>query len=471
VEPESSITRREVVAGSLGVAGALSVSSTRPARAGMARKPNILVFVADDAGARHFGCYGNKTIRTPNIDRLGAEGVIADNAMLTTSQCSPSRISILSGRYPHSTGAEDLHAPLREGDLILPTHLQSAGYFTGHMQKRHEGPHADRQFQWYDEGLDKFENFLSAAGEKPFFLWVAFSDPHRPYQDGAIPFPHDPLKVEVSPYMVDTPETRSDIAKYYDAIARMDASIGRFRQTLQKRGLSDDTLTIFLSDNGAPFPREKGTVYDSGVRTPLIFHWPRIVPSGLRNKGLMSVIDLAPTLLSIAGAEVPQVMQGVNIASGLRDPSLWRRTEAFSERNWHDTDEHIRSVRTERFRLVYNSYIELPFGSPGDVSRSPSWRDLRKSKRDGSLTPAQQLLFETPRPAIEFYDSAHDIWETTNLAGNPDYDEAIREHFAILKKWSDETGDFPPTRRRRADYVDRVTGVLYSFEVPPMYNP
>lgn len=462
------LTRREFGKATLATV-ALAAGAVAAGRADE-KRPSILVFVADDAGARHFGCYGNRGIRTPHIDRLSAEGLTADAAMLTTPQCSPSRISILTGKYPHATGAEDLHMPMPERHTTVPGHLRKAGYFTGHMQKAHEGPHSDRQFDWYDPGLDGFAGFLDAAGGRPFFLWAAFNDPHRPYQEKTIAEPHDPGRVVVPPYMVDTRATREDIARYYDEIGRMDAAIGRFLDVLRVRDLDESTLIVFLSDNGAPFPREKGTVYDAGVRTPLIFRWPGVVPTGVRHGGLLSVIDLAPTFLALAGIEVPGDMHGEDIAAGLRDPRLWRRTAAFSERNWHDCDEHIRSIRTGRHRLIHNAYIELPFGSPADVSASPSWLALYERKETGRLDEAQSLLFRAPRPEIEFYDIEQDPWELDNLAAQPEYQESIAEHFSMLQEWRDATGDFPPERRRRAGYVDRVTGVLYSLDLPPMLD-
>ena len=451
-------------------AAAVAATGVQSAVAATAEQPNILVFIADDAGARHFGCYGNRAIRTPNIDRLSNEGVTADNAMLTTSQCSPSRISILTGKYPHATGAEDLHMPMPERHVPLQAYLREAGYFTGHMQKAHEGPHSDSKFHWYDEGLDRLPAFLDAASNRPFFLWVAFDDPHRPYQDDTIAKSHDPERVEVPPYMADTGETRTDIARYYDEIGRMDQVIGRHLEILEERRLDQDTLVVFLSDNGAPFPREKGTVYDGGVRTPLIFRRPGTVPQGVRHDGLMSVVDLAPTFLALAGIEVPDDMQGHDISAGLRDLRAWRRDRAFSERNWHDCDEHMRSVRTARYRLIHNAYIELPFGSPADVTASSSWLALYDGKKHNRLTETQRLLFKSPRPEIEFYDVREDEWQVDNLAARPEYQEEITAHYSMLREWMTATNDFPPERRRRAGYADRVTGVLFSLDVPPMIN-
>jgi arylsulfatase A-like enzyme len=469
--PRGTLTRR-AFSKSLLAAAALTATGSRSAAARTNRPPNILVLIADDAGARHFGCYGNRAIRTPHIDRLSAQGLTCDKAMLTTSQCSPSRISILTGRYPHATGAEDLHMPMPVEHRTVAGWLREAGYFTGHLGKAHEGPESDRQFDWYEKDLGSFKDFFDAAGSKPFFLWTAFHDPHRPYEPGAIAAPHDPKAIEVPPYMADAPETRADLARYYDEIGRMDASIGRILALLDKRGNAEDTLVIFLSDNGAPFPREKGTVYDAGVRTPLVFRWPGVVPEGVRTAALMSVIDLAPTILELAGIPRSDAMQGQSIAAGLRDPAAMQpRTAAFSERNWHDCDEHIRSVRTARYRLVHNAYIELPFCSPADVTASPSWRDLYALKESSRLAADQRPLFHAPRPEIEFYDTERDPFELDNLAASPEYQARIAEHFALLQDWRKATGDFPPERRRRAGYADRVTGVLYSLDVPPMTDP
>lgn len=431
--------------------------------------PNILMFVADDAGWRDSGIYANEAIQTPNIDNLGENGLLFEQAFLTTPQCSPSRISILTGRYPHATGAEDLHMPLPEGTRILPGYLSDRGYFTGHMKKTHYGPNADAQFDWYSEELSEaFPDFLVESGEDPFFLWVGFSDPHRPYQDA--PVRHSPEEVKVPPYLADTRETREDLARYYDEISRMDGQIGRFMEILEQRDQVNNTLVIFLSDNGAPFPRAKGTVYDAGVRTPLIFSWPDHIEAGSRYEGLTSVIDLAPTLLELSGIPVPDSMQGKSILGVLSDQTLPGRTYVYSERNWHDTDEHIRSLRTERFRLVQNAYVELPHGTPADIGGSPSFRSLIEGKKKGTLTHAQSRLFEVPRPRIELYDLQEDPWEVNNAAASPEHWETARELAQQLNDWRKETGDFPPHLRVRDDHTDRMTGVWFSNEIPPMRN-
>ena len=434
-----------------------------------AEPPNILVFVADDAGWSDFGVYGNRVVRTPNLDALAASGVVFENAFLTTASCSPSRISILSGRYPHATGAEDLHSPLPEGVELLPSLLGREGYFTGHMRKTHYGPAGERQFNWYSEETWKaLPGFLDEAGERPFFLWVGFRDPHRPYSAGAVDPPHDPAAVEVPPYLVDDAATREDLALYYDEIARMDGEIGRILTELDRRGLREGTLAVFLSDNGAPFPRAKATAYDAGIRTPLIVSWPGVTPVGVRYAGLASLIDLAPTLLDAAGAEIPATFHGASFGAALRDTAAPGREYVFAERNWHNCDEHIRAVRGVRYKLIRNSYTELPLCTPADASRSASWYSLTARREAGTLTPGQARLFEAPRPAIEVYDLEADPHELVNLAGRPEAERIARQLSRVLDAWIEETEDFPPSRRRRADNTDRVTGVKFSQKIPPL---
>jgi len=376
---------------------------------------NILILVADDASHRDFGCYSNDYISTPNIDALAANGLKFSSAFLTTSQCSPSRISILSGKYPHATGAEDLHMPLPEGEVLLPTLLKKENFYTGILKKSHLGQNGDAQFDFYSNSLDDFSTFIDSSNSQPFFMWVGFTDPHRPYSDSIINKPQDPSEVYVPPYFIDDEFTRNDLAGYYNEIMRMDLRIGEYIKILKERKLLENTFIIFLSDNGAPFPREKGTVYDAGVRTPLIFSWENGIASGLTYDKLVSLIDLTPTILDLVGIDIPVNMQGKSIKKILSDQSTFGREHVFSERNWHNIDEHIRSVRTDRYKLISNAYAEFPHGTAADISKSPTWKSLYEGKLDGKLSAAQKLIFQTPRREYELYDLHNDHLELINL--------------------------------------------------------
>ena len=438
-------------------------------------RPNIVVFVADDLGWRDTEPYGNASIRTPNIAGLARAGLLIRYAFGTSPQCSPSRISMLSGRFSHATRTEDLHTPLPDGVPLLPKLLGAAGYFTGHMAKTHYGPNGDGQFQWYSpETAPALPAFLDSAGTRPFFLWVGFHEPHRPYPTSGADPRHPPARVRVTPYLADTPATREDIARYYDAVSRMDAKIGEMMAELRRRGLLERTLVVFLSDNGAPFPREKGTLYDSGTRTPLLLVWPSRVPAGsVWERGVVSTVDLAPTLLEVAGAPVPSDMQGRSFHALFDSPDGFTGDPyVFSERNWHDCDEHQRALRTTRFKLIRtDAYTDLPLCTAADVGASASFLDLRARARNGRLTAGQRRLFESPRARLELYDVRNDPWELTNVADDPAYAGTVRELAAVLESWIERSDDFPAAYRVRDDNTDRITGVPFTTKIPPLRDP
>lgn len=421
-------------------------------------RPNILVLIADDAGWKDFGCYGHPTIKTPNIDKLAEMGLKFNNAFLTTSSCSPSRTSILAGKYAHSIGTEDMHVPLPDSVNFLPHYLRADGYFTGNMLKTHYGPNGEKQFDWYSNKLQDFGKFLDSAGDAPFFMWTGFKDPHRPYDLNQYKIPFDPAKVVVPSYMVDTHETRQDLANYYSEIMRLDEHIGWMIAELKKRNLDDNTLVIFLSDNGAPFPRAKGTLYDSGIGTPFIFNWPRKISGGRVYNDLISAIDLAPTVLEIAGIDSPSDMQGKSLVPVIEDKEGFSRPFAFSERNWHGADEHIRSVRNLRYKLITNEFEDVPFGSPSDIVESDSWQDLYRRKQSGNLTGVQGMLFRHPRPAREFYDLKTDPDETKNLADDPRYAEVVAQFDSALQEWQRVTNDVREDQHPKEDKTNRFTG-------------
>ena len=216
-------------------------------------------------------------------------------------------------------------------------------------------------------------------------------------------------------------------------------------------------------------PGAKGTLYDAGIKTPLIVSGPGIRP-GSRFQPLVSVIDLAPTILDWAGVAGAPAFDGRSFARQIADPSLPGRDAVFSERNWHNADEHMRSIWTERYKLIWNNYVHLPYGTPSDIAASPSWQALRRARRTGELTPAQSRLFEAPRPRVELYDVEQDPHELVNLATDPESRDRIQALMARLERWMAETGDFLPHRRRRDDNIDRVTGSKFTRTLPPLID-
>jgi N-sulfoglucosamine sulfohydrolase len=315
-----------------------------------AQRPNVIIFIADDVSWNDYGCYGNAAARTPNIDRLAAGGIRFDAAYLTASSCSPSRSSIITGRYPHNNGkAAELHQPISLHLPWFPELLREAGYYTALSGKNHMSttkPKAGQKprpkaFDLIDAGRAKgnsggHANWVKITEERPkdqpFFFWFASYDAHRDW-DGDGQWDelrygpkHRPEDVIVPPFLSDDSETRDDLASYYNEVTRFDHYIGEVTATLQKQGALDNTLIFVLADNGRPFPRAKTRLHDSGMKTALVAHWPQgIQQPGSASSSIVSVIDLAPTILGAAGAPTADSMQGVNLAPIFRNVSAQPR--------------------------------------------------------------------------------------------------------------------------------------------------
>lgn len=430
-------------------------------------RPNIILFIADDISAEDIGCYGDPVAKTPVMDRMAREGIRFTNAYVTTSSCSPSRCSILSGRYPHNTGAAELHMPLPPEVLTFAELLHEAGYYTAHAGKWHMGDAAKRGFDLIQEGNKlngdggeaRWVSTLQARPkDRPFFCWFAAFDAHRPWGPNDLGGTHRPDSVPVPPYLVDAEDTRGDLAAYYDEISRFDRSIGGVEEELRRQGVAENTLIIVLSDNGRPFPRSKTRLYDSGVKTPFIVMWPG--GTGVRgavSNSLLSTVDIAPTLLSLADISVPDDFQGVSFAALLSNPDTRVRDHVFTEHNWHDYEALERMVRTEDFLYVLNLRPSLANQGPADAVNSPSFADLQRQRDAGRLTAAQADVFMRPRPHEELFDCRSDTDQLVNVASLPEYRGALERHRALLAEWRRETGDTEPADLT-PDRFDRETG-------------
>ena len=424
----------------------------------VADSPNVIVFIADDMAVDDCGAYGHPKIRTPNIDALAKAGMTFTNAFLTTSSCSPSRCSILTSRYPHATGGHQLHLPLPSKQVTMAERLKADGYHTAAAGKWHLGQAAKKKFDTVRPKINTWlQTLKDRPRDKPFFMWFAFVDPHRPYRPGAIPRPHTAEDAVVPPFLPDVPETRKDLALYYDEIARMDGVIGRVLAELDDQGVADNTMVVFLSDNGRPFPRCKTTLYDSGIKTPLLVRFPGVVAAGSTCRSIVSSVDLAPTILDICKVRVPKTFQGRSFSPLLTSPSKTIRRYAYAEHNWHDFDDHGRSVHSVRFNYIRNYYTDIPGTPPADAVRSITYQAMRRLRDAGRLNDNQKGCFIKPRPREELYDVENDPFELQNLAEVDKYAPLLKQMRAALAEWETETDDHVP-KKRRADEFDRETG-------------
>lgn len=413
-------------------------------------RPNFIFFITDDISADDLGCYGNEVARTPHLDRIAAEGRVFDRAYLTTSSCSPSRCSIITGRYPHNTGAPELHTDLPDDQVTFVRKLQAAGYYTVISGKNHMNEPEKLGFDEKGVGgrpsgsRDWVQLLKNRPPDRPFFCWFASNDAHRDWQinDKAPQF--DPEDMQVPPFLVDGPRTRKDLAEYYHEVSRTDTYVGELVAELIRQGIAGNTYLVYCSDNGRPFPRCKTRLYDSGVKTPLIIWNPGKIKPG-RTRALASSIDFAPTFLALAGVEAGPTFQGVSLVPVLENPRGKARDFAFSEHNWHVYAAHERSVRYRQWLYIHNAYPDKrSLSVESDDSKFPAAQELWDRYEAGETLPHQEDIPLLPRPRTELFHVEADPHQLVNLSGRARYRAIENKLASVLERWTRETGDNVP---------------------------
>ncbi|MCM4171253.1 heparan N-sulfatase [Arenibacter sp. TNZ] len=436
-------------------------------------KLNIIVFIADDVSWDDLGCYGNTQVKTPNIDQLAKDGLKFDNFYLTASSCSPSRNSIITGRYPHNTGAAELHTTPPLDMMSFPELLRNNNYYSVLAGKFHMGPYAKRGFdKMYeghkDNGDGGEESWVISLKERPknksFFMWFASYDAHREWGPNKFSGTHRPDEMEPPFYLSNGTGTKSDLAKYYDEIKRFDFYIGEVVTELKAQKELDNTLIIIMSDNGRPFPHSKTRVNDRGMKTPFVMHWPKgIKNKGLSSHSLVSAVDIAPTLLTIAGIDYPDQFQGISFDLLLIEPEHTFRNYIYAEHNWHDYEAHERMVRNKDYMYILNSRPMKPQNGPLDAVGSPSFRELEGLRDKGELSAIQADVFMVPRPHEELYDYKRDPLQLLNVASLPEYKETLSALRKTLTEWMVDTGDNIPENLTKDWYLKEAGLIKTEF--------
>ncbi len=433
--------RRDVLKGMAGVAAV----SAAPAFAapGRARQRNVLLLISDDQGL-DLGCYG-VAVKTPRLDRLARGSTLFRHGYAAVSSCSPSRAVINTGLYTHQNGMYGLghdvhHQSLLPGIETLPSLLRRAGYATALVGKKHVGP--DSAFPYEAELVPERSgirdvrelsiaaaSFIRSTDDRPFFVTVAYSDPHRAAVDygndrawpGVSPERYDPGKVPIPSHLPDLPAVRQDLADYYESLSRLDAGVGMILDDLIATGRADDTLVIFLSDNGRPFPGAKTNFYDAGLHLPLIVHAPGSPPAV--NDAMVSWTDIAPTVLGWAGVAPPAAytLSGTSLLPILGKTDDPARDAILASHDFHEINQYypMRCIRTRTHNYILNLAHPLDYPIAGDVAGSPSWQAIAADPaiRLGKRSQAAYLK----RPAEELYDLARDPDELVNVATDPAY--------------------------------------------------
>lgn len=438
--------------------------------------PNVLIILSDDHSAAHVGCYGNPDVHTPELDRLSKQGLRFNRAYVTAPQCVPSRASIMTGCMPIEIGMLRFSDHLQADVKILPDYLKKAGYYTGFCGRTYhldgglanmpqfrelvgtDLPNVAKRVDYCKstgdagETLEQLSEFLDGKpADKPFFLQLCWSDPHRSWDDQPKPDPVDPAQLKLPVTYPDTPEVRQDLASCYDEINRMDANVGKVIETLKSRGLLDNTLIIFQGDNGASQFRGKGTLNELGIHVPLIIRLPHDAQAGTVVEGLVSAQDIVPTVLDFLHLEIPKEVTGKSFAAALRGEPFAGRDYAFAERIAHASAlpnnsavfDLGRVIVGKRYKLIYNGTWQLPY-HPVDFAHMPFFTSLRKMNDAGQLDPLHARLYLGPRSMFELYDLKNDPLELTNLAGKKEVRPIERELRKQLSAHMIRTHDYLP---------------------------
>lgn len=406
-----------------------------------ARPKNILLLIADDLGL-HTGAYGDQQSKTPRLDQLASEGVRFSHAFCTTASCSASRSVILSGLQNHANGHYG-HAHAEHNLRYLPNIkstpelLRHAGYRTGVAGKLHVNPLGE--FPWDlnaanlggrngREMAERVRSFITTDPAKPFYLHVGFSDPHRAAQGfanrdypGVTRHRFDPARIQPPPFLPDNPDTRAEVAEYYEASNRLDQNVGMMLDVLRETGQYDNTLIMFLSDNGMPFPNAKTNCYDAGIRLPLIVRHPGQSRRGVVNQAMISWVDLLPSILDWSGAPAPGYpLHGRSFLPILEQESPAGWDEVHFSHTFHEITMYypMRGVRNRRYKYIRNLFPELEYPHASDLWASATWQSMLREGEKAVLgkRPAKQYLHRT---AEELYEVVKDPNETENLAESP----------------------------------------------------
>ncbi|AQG78826.1 sulfatase-like hydrolase/transferase [Spirosoma montaniterrae] len=445
----------------VGIGLLLVAARLQPAGLGLATqvpvsRPNILWLSCEDMSP-HLGCYGDTTVPTPNIDRLAREGIRFSNAFCTAGVCAPSRNAIITGMYQTSTGGHNMRTlnnayPEKTGlpkaysivpasDVrAFPEYLRRAGYYTTNNSK------TDYQFEEPPTVWNEVSNkahWRNRQPGQPFFAVFNNTVTHESqvWARKSLPLRVDPARISVPPYYPDTKTVRQDMARFFSNIRDMDDWVGQLLKQLDDDGLLQHTIIFFWSDHGDGLPFVKREIYDRGIRVPLVVRFPDGQGAGSVRTDLMSMIDLAPTVLSLAGLPSPKHMQGRALLGkyAVKKP----RQYVFAARDRLDERyDRVRSVHDGRYQYVRNFYPDRPLYM--DVTyrkQQPMMAEMLRLRDEGKLNPVQMNWFRTTKPVEELYDIQADPYQLTNLADQPAEANNLKRLRKELDRWLVETKD------------------------------
>ena len=448
-------------------------------------KPNIILILSDDHSFPHVGCYGDANVLkyniTPNLDVFAQQGMRFERAYTTAPQCTPSRISIFTGCSPVSIDVTRFAEPSRKEVPFFTDILRKSGYWVGLDGRNHHLDGADddknpminevlakegmRSLNTRFDHVAKFNTKGMHLAEvparinsiidevpkgKPFFLYFGFNQPHRKFGDDYEEI--NPTELVLPPDFPDLPEVRKDYARYLSDVRDMDNGFGSIMKVLEERGLTKNTIVIFMGDNGESLLRGKGTLCGRGTHVPLIIRYPSALKGNLSTKTLVSGEDLAPTILEMVGLSFEKEISGKSFLSTLKVTNETnKRDYVFAERGWHagpltrtDGLDLSRSVTSDHFNFIYNALPKQEFAQV-DMVKTEAWQEVVKAHTENRLSDMiQKFYFYKERSVFELYDITNDPFELNNLAGKKEFKEIEKKHREELEKKMIIDHDFLP---------------------------
>lgn len=426
-----------------------------PAQNWSGLRPNIIWIVCEDISP-YIHAYGEKAVKTPNLDKLASESIKYNLAFTVAGVCAPSRSALITGMYPTSIGTQhmrtkaigkDFMAPgvpsysavIPDNVRCFPEWLRLAEYYTTNNEK------TDYQFDapvtvWDENG--PAATYKNRPNDKPFFAVFNLFITHESQLSRKDSLRVDPTIVTVPPFYQDTKLTRETIARNLSNIEVMDGQVGEILEDLKQEGLWDQTVIFFFSDHGGPLPWMKREVLDRGIHIPLIIHFPKNANGGMESNELISSVDFAPTVLSLAGVTIPYYMQGQAFLGDQKSNSPRKYIYAARDR-MDDKYDRVRAVRDLQFEYIYNfmpkqpSYQDLPYR----INSVPMMKEILQLRDKGKLDSNAMAWFKTPKSVEELYDTKNDFYELHNLAEDPKYKEKLEELRTAFNKWEAEVGD------------------------------
>ncbi|GAB5559309.1 MAG: sulfatase [Synoicihabitans sp.] len=413
-----------------------------------ADRPNIFVFLTDDLSARDVGAYGSTEVRTPTIDQLAKDGLTFDRSFIVSPACAPSRAAMLTGLTPAHNGAEANHTYMTDDVAPLIKRFKALGYKTaafgkvahGKDSERHHFDHVDRSrlpFKATEAWLRDIDP------DQPVALFFGTNSPHVPWPavDG-----YDPDDVIIPAFHIDTPDTRLFRARYYTDVTLADTHFARVKQLVDRYLGVENRITVFSSDHGAQWPFGKWNLYDEGTRVPLVISWPEHIKPATRTEAMVSWIDLLPTLLDVAGDDLPTGLDGRSFRHLFNRPESAHRDRIFTT---HDNDGRanvypIRSVRDSRWKYIRNlqpSWIQSDhsyrYRKDDAGAYFWSWETAAAENHTDALILNRYLQ----RPGEELYDLVNDPDETNNLAADSRHADTLLRLRHELDTWMRDQGD------------------------------